>query len=162
MIELADYQFGLGARNRLAEAAQPGRDGALAALETFYYALNQQDLDVLTAVWTDDELVQLNNPLGGILRSRAAVADLYRKVFAGDLRLQVTFGDAATYWHADSVVFAGRETGSYQHPDRGEVPLTIRTTRIFSYDDGRWAQAHHHGSIDDPEALATYQHAVRG
>jgi ketosteroid isomerase-like protein len=162
MIELVDYQFGPGARNRLAEAEQAGRDGAVAALETFYYALNQQDLAVLTAVWTNDELVQLNNPIGGILRSRTAVAELYGKVFAGGLRVRVTFGDAVTYWRADSVVFAGRESGSYQHPEHGEVPLAIRTTRIFAYDDGRWAQVHHHGSIDDPEALATYQQAVRG
>ncbi|MEU0089083.1 nuclear transport factor 2 family protein [Kribbella sp. NPDC006257] len=162
MIELVDYQFGPAARNRLSEAAHTGREGALAALETFYYALNQQDLEILTAVWTDHELVQLNNPIGGILRSRAAVEELYRKVFAGGLNVQVSFGDAVTYWRADSVVFAGRERGSYQHPERGEVPLDIRTTRIFSYDDGRWAQAHHHGSIDNAETLAAYQQAVRG
>jgi SnoaL-like protein len=162
MIELVDYQFGPAARNRLAEAQEAGRAGALAALETFYYALNQQDLEVLTAVWTDHELVQLNNPLGGILRSRSAVEDLYRKVFAGGLNVQVTFGDAITYWRDDSVVFAGRERGTYQHPQRGEIPLEIRTTRIFGYDEGRWAQLHHHGSIDNAEALAAYQQAVRG
>ncbi|MEV5966874.1 nuclear transport factor 2 family protein [Kribbella sp. NPDC051952] len=161
MIELVDYGFGPGARNRWAEMKTPGRAGALAALETFYYALNNQDLDTLAAGWADDGLVQLNNPIGGILRSRDAVRGLYERVFAGPLNVQVTFGDAATYWHTDSVVFAGRETGTYQHPQLGERPLHIRTTRIFAYDDG-WAQVHHHGSIDDADALATYQQAVRG
>jgi ketosteroid isomerase-like protein len=161
MIELVDYGFGPGARNRLAEVRTPGREGALAALETFYYALNNGDLDALTAVWADHELVQLNNPIGGILRSRDAVRGLYQRVFAGTLNVQVTFGDAATYWRTDSVTFAGRETGSYHHPQLGEQPLQIRTTRIFAYDD-RWAQVHHHGSIDDPETLAAYQQAVRG
>jgi hypothetical protein len=39
MIELVDYGFGPGARSRADEARLPGREGALAALETFYYAL---------------------------------------------------------------------------------------------------------------------------
>lgn len=159
MIELVDYGFGSAARNRLADLATPGRDGALAALETFYYALNNRDLDTLSAVWADDALVQLNNPVGGILRSGDAVRGLYKRVFAGSLNVQVTFGDAATYWHSDAVTFAGRETGTYHHPRLGERALHIRTSRIFAY-DGRWAQVHHHGSIDDAEALATYQDAV--
>jgi len=162
MIELVDYGFGPGARLRADEARLPGREGALAALETFYYALNGKDLETLVAGWADDPLVQLNNPIGGILRSRAAVGELYRKVFAGGLKVRVGFGDAVAYWRADSVVFAGRERGSYQHPELGEVPLEIRTTRFFSYDDGRWAQAHHHGSIDNAEALTAYQQAVGG
>lgn len=58
------------------EAQAPGREGALAALETFYYSLNQKNLDVLVAGWADDPLVQLNNPVGGILRGRDAVRDL--------------------------------------------------------------------------------------
>ncbi|MER7245035.1 hypothetical protein [Kribbella sp. NPDC000426] len=58
------------------------------------------------------------------------------------------------------MVFAGREVGTYRHPTLGEQPLQIRTTRIFTY-DGVWQQIHH-GSIDDAEALAAYQQAVRG
>jgi hypothetical protein len=105
-------------------------------------------------------LVQLNNPIGGILRSREAVRELYARVFAGRLNVQVTFGDAATYWLGDSVVFAGREVGTYQHPQLGEQPVRIRTTRIFRY-AGTWQQIHHHGSIDDADVLAAYQQAVR-
>ncbi|QUQ64519.1 YybH family protein [Kutzneria sp. CA-103260] len=164
MIELVDYQFGPAARRRLDESAQPGRDGAIAALESFYYALNRRDLEALTAVWSQDELAQLNNPVGGILRSGAAVTDLYRRIFAGDLCLTVTFGDAATYWWPEAVVFAGREVGQYHDHDGAVVPLTIRTTRVFGYqrEAGRWLQVHHHGSIDQAEQLAQYQKAVRG
>jgi ketosteroid isomerase-like protein len=164
MIELVDYQFGPEARLRLDETDQQGREGAIAALESFYYALNRRDLDALSAVWSQDELAQLNNPVGGILRSGAAVTDLYRRIFAGDLRLNVTFVDAATYWWPNAVVFAGREVGQYHDRDGAKVPLTIRTTRVFGYqhDTRRWLQVHHHGSIDQPEQLAEYQRAVRG
>lgn len=164
MISLVDYQFGPAARERLAASADPGREGAVAALETFYYALNHRDLDALSAVWSQDELAQLNNPVGGILRSGSAVTDLYRRIFAGNLALTVTFGDAATYEWPEVVVFAGREIGQYHDRTGAEVPLTIRTSRVFGYDHaaGRWLQVHHHGSIDDPDELAAYQRAVRG
>jgi ketosteroid isomerase-like protein len=160
-IELVDYRFGPDARKLLTEARDPGRDGAVAALESFYHALNNRDLDTLAAVWSQDELAQLNNPVGGILRSGQAVTDLYRRIFGAGLGLTVTFTDAATYWWADSVVFAGRELGSYR--DGGTlVPLAIRTTRVFGYDTaaGRWLQVHHHGSIDQADELAAYQRAV--
>jgi hypothetical protein len=44
------------------------------------------------------------------------------------------------------------------------VPLAIRTSRFFQYfgPELGWRQVHHHGSIDDAEALDRYQRAVRG
>ncbi len=165
------YDFGPQSCSALKESIDPGRAGAVAALQTFYYALNQRDLQTLTAVWADHDLVQLNNPVGGLLRSRTSVEDLYRRIFASDLGLQVTFTDAVTYASANMVVFAGREIGSYrQAPARGgddemreDVSLNIRTTRIFGYsrDVGRWQQLHHHGSIDSPIALQRYRDAVQ-
>jgi ketosteroid isomerase-like protein len=132
------------------------------ALESFYYALNSQDIEALRADWSSSPLAQLNNPLGGILRGGDAIAALYEKVFAGSLNVQVTFGDVVAYTGADHAVFAGRETGTYTAPDGTVVPLSIRTSRYFRYEDGRWRQFHHHGSIDDAAELAAYQKAVRG
>jgi ketosteroid isomerase-like protein len=159
---LVDYSFGADARNRLAEASTVGAAGAVAALETFYYALNHADLQTLSAVWADDDLVQLNNPVGGIIRSRTAVTDLYGRIFASGIDIHVTFSDAATYLAGGTAAFAGREIGSYRGPDGDRVPIEIRTTRLFGWqpDQQRWAQLHHHGSIDSPEALAAYQSAA--
>jgi len=161
-IDIVDYQFGPGAHNRLDAAGDPSQAGAVAALETFYYALNNADAETLSAVWSAHPLAQLNNPLGGILRSGSEVTQLYRQIFAGRLKVQVTFGDAATYVSPESVTFAGREIGSYR-ADGVEVPLRIRTSRVFGYQvdqdagAGRWLQVHHHGSIDE---LARYQRAA--
>ncbi|ADJ44589.1 hypothetical protein AMES_2765 [Amycolatopsis mediterranei S699] len=155
-----DTSFGPGARNRLDEAGNPGREGALAALESFYYAFNQRDLDAFGRVWTSDPLAQLNNPLGGVLRGGEAITELYERVFHGPARVTVTFGDIVEYSGAGHAVFAGRETGEYRVTET--VPLSIRTTRFFAYEAGRWVQVHHHGSIDDAGALAAYQRAIRG
>jgi hypothetical protein len=63
----------------------------------------------------------------------------------------------------NTVVFAGRERGEFTR-DGVTVPLAIRTTRVFQYFGGElgWRQVHHHGSVDDPEALARYRRAVFG
>lgn len=157
--------LGRDARDRLAEAADPGLVGALAALETFYCAFNQRDAALLGRVWADAPLVQLNNPLGGVLRGGADIAALYGRIFHGPARVWVEFHDVVAYHAGAVVVFAGRERGEFAHG--GEViPLAIRTSRVFACLPGengaRWAQVHHHGSIDDPERLAGYQGAVAG
>ncbi|HEX7019291.1 MAG TPA: nuclear transport factor 2 family protein [Gemmatimonadaceae bacterium] len=155
-----DSSFGPESRNRLEEARQPDFQGALAALETFYYSFNSRDLDALARVWGDGPLAQLNNPLGGILRGGKAIVDLYARIFKGSARVTVTFGDIVAYAAGESATFAGRETGDYRIGDATPVPVSIRTTRCFHYEKGRWTMFHHHGSIDDAERLATYQRAV--
>lgn len=164
MITLTDYQFGPQSRDRQAEAKDPTADGAIAALETFYYALNQHDTKAMTAVWSPHELAQLNNPVGGILRGGKNAVALYQRIFDSGMQLEITFSDATTYLEPTTAVFAGRETGIYAPAGKPASPLEIRTSRFFHYDQnaGRWVQLHHHGSIDDPDALRAYQLAVKG
>jgi hypothetical protein len=163
MNAIVDYDFGPTARNRLADTHDEGPNGAVAALETFYYALNNADLNVLSQVWSDGQFAQLNNPVGGILRSGAAITDLYRGLFSSGLKVQVSFTDAATYLSTGSAVFAGRELGTYVNTAGEQTALHIRTSRLFGWhpEQRQWRQLHHHGSIDDPDALAAYQAAAR-
>ncbi len=139
----------------------PGVEGARACLESFYHAFNQRSSQVLRQVWADDPLIQLNNPLGGIVRGIEGIADLYGGIFDGPARVWVEYHDVVEHAGADVVVFAGRERGEFRVGDT-VIPLDIRTTRILAYDGRRWGQIHHHGSITDPELLAAYQEAVRG
>lgn len=151
--------FGRDARDRLTDAADPGVTGARAALESFYYALNNRDSDSLAKTWSDHSLAQLNNPLGGMLRGGDAISELYQRIFTGPVGVWVRFADIVEYAGEGHVVYAGRETGEYS-VDGTAAPLSIRTSRFFHYDDGRWCQYHHHGSIDDPAMLEAYQRAV--
>lgn len=159
---MLDVVFGQDARNRLEAASDPSPQGAVAALETFYFAFNQRSPDVLSAIWLDAPLVQLNNPLGGILRGADEVRSLYERIFTGPARVWVEFSDVVEYRGKDTIAFAGRERGEFT-TGSDVVPLAIRTSRVFAYTAGiGWRQTHHHGSIDDPDALRTYQAAVRG
>jgi hypothetical protein len=162
VITHSDAEYGPSAQNRLAAATDPSPTGARRALESFYYALNHRDGEAMRGVWADDPLAQLNNPLGGILRGGPAAVGLYARIFAGPVRLEITFGDIIEYLGPHHAVFAGREIGHYATADAVPVPLEVRTSRYFRYENGRWAQYHHHGSIDDPEALTAYQRAIAG
>jgi ketosteroid isomerase-like protein len=155
-----DTTYGRSARNRLAAIETPGLAGALAAVETFYHAFNNGDLDVFTQVWVPDELIRLNNPLGGILEGIGPIAELYRGIFDGPADVWVEFHDIVAYEMGDAAVFAGRERGEFAKNDT-VVPLEIRTTRIFGFVGGRWGQIHHHGSITDAVMLEAYRAAVQ-
>jgi hypothetical protein len=78
MIRKTDLQYGPEARDRLAETTDPSRAGARAALESFYYALNNRNVEALSDDWADHPLVQLNNPLGRMLRGGDAVGSSTR------------------------------------------------------------------------------------
>jgi hypothetical protein len=162
--ELVRDTYGRDARDRRDEAREPTTDGARAALESFYHAFNNRSLDVLDAVWAPGELVSLNNPLGGIVRGLGEIRGVYRRIFAGPARVWVELHDVVEYVDATSIVFAGRERGEFARDGRTPVPLAIRTSRFFQYlgPELGWRQVHHHGSIDDAEALDRYQRAVRG
>ncbi len=155
--------YGRGATDRRVEAREPTLQAARAALECFYFAFNQRSLEAFEAVWAPGPLISLNNPLGGIMRGLDDIRALYQRIFASPAQVWVEFYDIVEYVSQDTVVFAGRERGEFTRDGRA-IPLAIRTSRVFQYLGGElgWRQVHHHGSIDDSDALAQYQRAVRG
>jgi hypothetical protein len=156
-------RYGREARDRRADMHDAASAGARAALESFYHAFNQRSIEVFNAVWAPVDLISLDNPLGGMLRGIEDIRALYQGIFQGPAQVWVELHDIIEYVGTNTVVFAGRELGEFTR-DGVTVPLAIRTSRVFQYfgPDVGWRQVHHHGSIDDPEALARYQQAVRG
>jgi hypothetical protein len=131
-------------------------------VESFYYAFNHRDLTVLKQVWAEHDLIQLNNPLGGILRGYEKIAALYSRVLSGAASVWVELDNIVEFETENMIIFAGQEQGEFTLNNQ-TLALTIRTSRIvqwFGADVG-WRQVHHHGSIDDPQLLEAYQQAVR-
>jgi SnoaL-like domain len=154
-------RYGIDARDCLEMAMEDGISGARAALETFYYAFNTRSLEVLRRVWLDDPLVQLNNPVGGIVRGIDEIASVYGRIFTSPARVQVGLTDVNETLVGGVAIFAGRERGVLRSPSAA-LDLSIRTSRLFAYVVGTgWRQVHHHGSIDDPGLLAAYQAALQ-
>lgn len=134
----------------------------LQALAQFYRALNTRDLALMEQNWTSSAEAAMDNPLGGIKRGWSEIGSVYEKLFASKGAYRIEFGDYTLHEAGDIFYVVGRERGEIE--TNGEtMPLAIRTSRIFRRQaDGRWRQTHHHGSMDDPQALARYQEAVLG
>ncbi len=162
MIKQYQLCYGRASENKIDRTKEHGIDGARMLMESFYYAFNHRDLTVLKQVWAEHDLIQLNNPLGGILRRYEPIAALYSRIFSGAASVWVELDDIVEFETENMIVFAGREHGEFTLNNQ-TIALTIRTSRIvqwFGADVG-WRQVHHHGSIDDPQLLEAYQQAVR-
>ena len=157
-----NLEVGLSARNRSCDLNDHSLQGALAALESFYYGFNNRNLNTIRSLWLNNELVQLNNPVGGIVRDLEEILAVYEKLFNGNVRVWVNFTDIVYYGTSDFVVFAGTEIGEFSSNGQ-TMQLKFRTSRCFGFmkDEKRWYQLHHHGSIDDADLLLRYQTAVR-
>lgn len=157
-----DREFGTDAKNNIDNVHQKSINGALACLETFYYFFNNKEIDILKKVWYSNDLIQLNNPLGGIVRGMLPIVEVYDKIFNARAKVWVKFTNIIYYATADMIVFAGTEIGEFTTHNE-TIPLKIRTSRIFGYSDNDncWFQMHHHGSIDSADLLSKYQNAVK-
>jgi hypothetical protein len=123
--------------------------------------MNQHSLEMLTQIWFNHPLIQLNNPVEGILRGYEPIRDLYAKLFIGSLNIWVEFRHIVEYFSGETAIFAGEEHGEFTANDR-IIPLRFRTSRCFQYSekDGGWQQFHYYGSIDNAKLLETYQLAI--
>jgi len=157
-----EVELGTDSKNRINEGNQKSIEGAIACLETFYYSFNNKNIDTFKKIWYGNDLIQLNNPLGGIIRGAKPITDLYDRIFNSDANVWVKFTDIVYYKTEEMIVFAGTEIGEFSSGNE-TITLKIRTSRIFCYSETehQWFQVHHHGSIDDPELLKKYQNAVK-
>jgi hypothetical protein len=103
----------------------------------------------------------MSNPLGGVKRGWAQIQPVYEHIFYGVARVYVEYYDFSI--HAEESMFCavGRERGHFRVADTA-IPLAIRTSRIYRRVDGQWKQLHHHGSMDDPALLQSYQTTILG
>ncbi len=131
------------------------------ALVQFYCAFNTGNMAMMAANWALTDEIAMDNPLGGIKRGWPAIEAVYEVIFEGQAEVYVEFYDYTIHETSEAFWAVGRERGYFRAGGR-ELPLAIRTSRIFRKNGGRWRQVHHHGSIEDPQQLAKYQAAVLG
>lgn len=132
------------------------------ALAQFYRALNSRDMEMMRQNWANSEDAAMDNPLGGIKRGWREISKTYEALFRSPGAYWFEFYDYTLHQAGDLFYVVGRERGELTVNGQ-PMKLAIRTSRIFQRDsEGKWRQTHHHGSIDDPQMLADYQHAVLG
>lgn len=134
-------------------------DSPYQALVQFYKAFNTRDLDLMAQNWANSHDIAMSDPLGRIKRGWEEIQPLYARIFGGKAEVYVEYHDYTIHESNDVFYAVGRERG-YFRTSETEIPLAIRTSRIFQKIDGQWRQVHHHGSIEDPALLDRYQRSV--
>lgn len=132
---------------------------ALEKLIAFYRAFNRADLDLMQDNWEQSSEASMSNPLGGVKRGWPEIEAVYTRIFNGPAKVYVEYYDYSLHQTAEMFTVVGRERGYFQLGET-KLELAIRTSRIYRKLAGQWKQLHHHGSIDVPQNLATYQDAV--
>ncbi|WP_455757786.1 YybH family protein [Sulfurimonas sp.] len=129
-------------------------------LAQFYSAFNNQNFELMSQNWLQNEEIAMDNPLGGIKRGWDEIKSVYTRIFTGKAKVYVEFYDYTIIDLNGGFCAIGRERG-YVKIDEQKLELAIRTSRIFKLIDGTFKQVHHHGSIETAELLKEYQELVR-
>jgi ketosteroid isomerase-like protein len=112
----------------------------------------------MSRIWWATDEASMANPLGGFARGWDQISSIYARMFR-NMRLEIALCDYTIHIIGSVFYATGREHG-YVETSEQRIELDVRTTRVFRLEVGRWQQAHHHGSIDDPELLQMYQRAL--
>jgi len=139
--------------------AETGLATLFGALAQFYRAFNRRDIALMKSNWAHSDQIAMDNPLGGIARGWTEIGPLYERLFSSPMNVRVEFFDYSLHEEAQLAYAVGRERGSFITEDL-QVPVLIRTTRIFKKVNDQWRQVHHHGSIEDPDLLKSYKKAA--
>mgnify|MGYP000654361186 CR=1 FL=1 len=131
-----------------------------ASLVDFYTAFNHQDFALMEQNWLMNEQASMSNPLGGVKRGWLEINEVYKKIFNGKAKVYVEFYDYSIHASENMFIAVGRERGLLEI-DNQKIELAIRTSRTYCLLNNQWKQVHHHGSMDNPELLATYQNALK-
>jgi len=135
------------------------KGSAQAALQSFYQAFNTASLEQMTTNWLQTEEASMSNPLGGVRRGWHEISAVYERIFNGSTEVYVEFYDYSIHQSEQFFCAVGRERG-YLKNKNGKLDLAIRTSRVYQKQGGIWQQLHHHGSIENPDLLKTYQSSV--
>jgi ketosteroid isomerase-like protein len=127
----------------------------LAANAAFYEALEQADLDALTALWVDgDEAVCVHPGLPPIHGAKAVMRS-WAAILASTPYLQFVLTDTQARRFGDVGVVSCTEnllSAPEGMPETMFAGGRAVTTNVFCYLDGRWRMwVHHASAVEDPD-----------
>lgn len=134
-------------------------DSPYAALVNFYNAFNHRDFALMKSNWLQTDESSMSNPLGGVKRGWDEINHVYNNIFNGKPTVYVEFYDYTIHQSENMFIAVGRERGTL-NINETSIELSIRTSRAYRRQNNEWKQLHHHGSMDNPELLASYQTTI--
>lgn len=128
------------------------------ANERFYRALENADLDEMSAVWLHADWVKCVHPGWDLLIGWERVRASWEGIFAGATGMRVAAEEVEIRIEGDFALVSCYERLAL-FLDRTSAPTAVRTTatNLFQRGAGAWLMIHHHAS-PVPDAPAVTEH----
>jgi uncharacterized protein (TIGR02246 family) len=115
-----------------------------AAEEAFYRALQKGDLDLMMAVWEEDENISCVHPGGQRLEGRAAVRQSWEQIFAHSSGIELHLSDESRYDDQNLTVHVVHEHIRLGKDSQHQPPVIA--TNVYRLTDNGWRMVMHHAS----------------
>jgi uncharacterized protein (TIGR02246 family) len=110
----------------------------------FYEALERADLELMMAVWSEDEEILCVHPGGTRLTGQDQVRDSWRQIFAGGARARVQLSQQVAI---DGPVVAVRSVHeNFTVPGEQRPLQAVVATNVYLRTASGWRMIVHHGS----------------
>ena len=113
----------------------------------FYAAFIKRDVDVMMAVWAEDDNVSCIHPFGTILIGRAAIRDSWVAIFHNSPDIQIMINGRSRGQDGAFAIHVVEE-----HVRAGNEPpgTPIHATNVYHLTDTGWRMVLHHASPSPP------------
>jgi len=115
-----------------------------AAEEAFYRALHKADLDLMMAVWDEDENISCVHPGGQRLDGRAAVRQSWEQIFAHSPGMEFRLTDESRYADQNLTVHVVHE--HIRLGKEREYQSPVIATNVYRLTENGWRMVLHHAS----------------
>jgi uncharacterized protein (TIGR02246 family) len=110
----------------------------------FYEALERADLELMMAVWSEDEEIVCVHPGGPRLSGQDQVRQSWRQIFAGGARAQVHVAQQVAITGTMVAVHSVHE--NFSLPGERKPMQAVVATNVYLRTAAGWRMVAHHGS----------------
>lgn len=110
----------------------------------FYEALERADLELMMAVWSEDEDIVCVHPGGPRLSGQDQVRDSWRRIFAGGARARLHLTQQVTI--AGTMVAVHSVHENFSLPGERKPLQAVVATNVYLRTPAGWRMVAHHGS----------------
>ena len=114
------------------------------AENAFYEALERNDLDLMMAVWAEDEEIVCVHPAGARVAGQEQVRESWRRIFASGQRLRVKIAQQVTLSGMMVEVHSVHEVISVIGEEAARPPMVA--TNVYLRTAAGWRMVVHHAS----------------
>jgi len=117
---------------------------AEAAEEAFYRAMQKRDLDLMMAVWAEDDNISCIHPGGSRLDGRSAIRTSFEQILRGSADMEFRISDHSHYYDGNLAVHV-----LHEHIRLGKDPHfqpPVIATNVYRLTDNGWRMILHHAS----------------